>query len=331
MKADAFHHPKMLALKRRLGKDHPSTFGIVSSILWFAGQYAIDGNLAKYTPEHICSVIDYPGDPDALFAALIEVGWLDKRGKKLIVHDWSEHADDRVQLKVARARIRFADGKMPKMSRLAQDERSAIVAHYESKGDPCTRRVHGKRTAGTPSSPLLSSPVLPTPDLSCPVPPHPVPPGEAAPVAGGDGTATEQAAAEKVTFESRGLDGRSGSENKNLRERLEIEQLLRRVGVNGQAPIQAMRRPDITLERVKAEIADIERDATVENLPAVLVKRLGLAGAKQVDGAPLATVMPALARKHGLTAADERRAAKRAKEFSEPDEPLPNPLAEVKA
>src|SRR5437868_4492388 len=110
MKDATFEHPKTIQLAERLGIPVYATLGLLACLWRFTGRYALQGDIGRWSNQAIAAAIPgWQGDPGELVAALADVGWLDSSDRhRLIVHDWSEHAEDFYQAKLARACQFFA-------------------------------------------------------------------------------------------------------------------------------------------------------------------------------------------------------------------------------
>jgi hypothetical protein len=82
------NHPKTKKLIRRLGDQ--GAWYLVRLILWTASTHS-DGDLSGMSVEDIELAIDWPNNPGAFVAALLEVGFLDGTQGNLKFHGWSEH------------------------------------------------------------------------------------------------------------------------------------------------------------------------------------------------------------------------------------------------
>ena len=63
---------------------------------------------------------------------------------RLVIHDWWDHCEDRVHMKMARARKFFVDSRVPKLARLPVFERKQAHAFYTAcaqMNDPCAQTV----------------------------------------------------------------------------------------------------------------------------------------------------------------------------------------------
>jgi hypothetical protein len=124
--------------------DKPAAVGILECLWHFTAHHAPDGRVGKYPPGVVAASIGHSGDPLRLFQALEECGWLDQTGRGWVVHDWADHCDDAVHMRLARAGLRFADGRMPGMARLSAGERKAALARYQGEQSaPCVESGGG--------------------------------------------------------------------------------------------------------------------------------------------------------------------------------------------
>jgi len=124
MKREAMTHTKMKRLCRRFNMAQWQGVGVLESLWHLTARETPRGNLGKLSDEDIALAIDYRGDEGQLITALVDSGWLDRDGaERLVVHDWADHADDAVHMRLARNREFFVGGKPPKISRLTGRER----------------------------------------------------------------------------------------------------------------------------------------------------------------------------------------------------------------
>jgi hypothetical protein len=66
--------------------------------------------------------------PEELVAALVKAELLETHDiYRLIVHDWSNHSDDTTDARLARQGQRYADGSIPRMTRLSNQERKSLI------------------------------------------------------------------------------------------------------------------------------------------------------------------------------------------------------------
>lgn len=147
MKREAIGHTKMRRLCRTLGIRQYAAVGIMETLWLTTGREAPSGDIGKLSDEDIADAIGWNDDPDLLISALVNCGWLDEDEQhRLLVHDWPEHCDDTVHVKLARARKLFANGTVPKISRLPKDERDQAQKDFESAVEvfrKCNESFHG--------------------------------------------------------------------------------------------------------------------------------------------------------------------------------------------
>lgn len=160
MKRGAPEHPKMADLARRLNVPRYVAVGVMECLWHWAAKYAPAGDVGKWGAAGLAEGLEWEGSADALVAALVGSRFVEDHPEHgLVIHDWSEHADDAVQLAMARAGKRFWDGAKPRMSRLGKNERAACESKY-------AQHTHGVRTQNAPThappSPPLPSPPLPS-------------------------------------------------------------------------------------------------------------------------------------------------------------------------
>jgi len=133
MKREAVLHTKMKRLCRRLDIPTYQAVGILESVWHLTARETPRGDIGKLTDEDIALAIDYRGDEVKMIEALVSAGWLDRDAvERLVVHDWADHADDAVHMKLARACAFFAGGHAPKYARLSGKERDCAEKFYSS-------------------------------------------------------------------------------------------------------------------------------------------------------------------------------------------------------
>lgn len=170
MKQDAPDHPKIIELAQTLGVRMYAARGLAESLWKFAAKYAKQGDVGRRSDAVIAKFIDWPfEDIGTLLNAFVSVRLLDRHeAYRLVVHNWPKHCEDAVHLSLARDRLYFADGSMPKLKRLSIKEREPIEADYrrmeeESCGhkkrtDLWPQKTH-YHTTPSPSSPSHATPM----------------------------------------------------------------------------------------------------------------------------------------------------------------------------
>lgn len=128
MMRQALNHSKMKRLCRRMDIPQWQGVGLLESIWHLTARETPRGDIGKLSDEDIALAIDYHGDETKLIEALASAGWLDRHPEaRLVVHDWHEHADDSVNMRLARARQFFVTGQSPKLSKLPGRERQSAA------------------------------------------------------------------------------------------------------------------------------------------------------------------------------------------------------------
>lgn len=132
MKAGTDRKAKFRQLQRDLKLPRYAAVGLLQSIWDFAAVNTPAGDLGRFSDEDIALDIEYEGSPDELIEALVNRRWLDRcDDHRLVIHDWPDHCEDGIHLRLAREGKVFADGRIPKLTRLSKEERGAIELHYK--------------------------------------------------------------------------------------------------------------------------------------------------------------------------------------------------------
>lgn len=113
-------HRKVARLSRTLNVELPHAFGLVCALFDIAADQCPDGDVTKLcrNPRELAEEMRTEIQPELLIAGLASAGWLDELPDGgYYVHDWHEHAEDRVHLRLARAGKPFANGATSKRAR----------------------------------------------------------------------------------------------------------------------------------------------------------------------------------------------------------------------
>lgn len=103
MKRGAVESPKVRRLSKRLGVGLASTVGHLELLWHFTARQSPAGDVGRWTDDEIAEACDWDGDPAWFVDALVIARWLDPcPAHRLIVHDWSEHADDALRKSMRR-------------------------------------------------------------------------------------------------------------------------------------------------------------------------------------------------------------------------------------
>jgi hypothetical protein len=127
----------MKRLCRRLSIPTYEAVGLLESLWHLCARETPRGDIGKLSDDDIGIGIDYRGEAADMLAALVDCRWLDAHPQhRLLIHDWPDHCDDSVNMKLARAKQFFADGRPPKLTRLGAAEKEAAAQFYTATPDP---------------------------------------------------------------------------------------------------------------------------------------------------------------------------------------------------
>ena len=98
----AFDHPKFRGLAQSLGVPRYRVVGILECLWHFTARFAPQGDIGRFTNQQIGEWLEFE-DHDNLVESLCKNGWIDRcQEKRLVVHDWGQHADEAVKKKLKR-------------------------------------------------------------------------------------------------------------------------------------------------------------------------------------------------------------------------------------
>ena len=83
---------KFKKFRRSLDISIKESLGILHLLWHHVMELAEDGNITKWDAEDIADYCDYSGDPEKLYKALLNNGFIDIKNNRKIVHDWWEHS-----------------------------------------------------------------------------------------------------------------------------------------------------------------------------------------------------------------------------------------------
>ena len=176
LKREAIDHTKLKRLCRRLKIPVYVAVGILETLWHVTAKQTPRGDIGKLSDEEIAIGLDYPEtDLPGLLAALIDCGWIDPDPTfRLVIHDWPEHADDAVHMRLARHRQTFAVGVTPKTTRLPKWEREEADNFFgvvrTDSGNVRTKH----NSVHTPDSLRVTTSAPPEPEpRQSPAPPEP--------------------------------------------------------------------------------------------------------------------------------------------------------------
>lgn len=140
MKRNTIRHWKVAKLAELLSIRRAEAVGLLHALWEFVGDQAPTGEISAIPFSHIARESLWEGDPEAFERALLGAKLLDNHNSTLRVHDWPDHCEDMIHMRLARKGERFANGQVPNLARFGKDERAKVEALYET---------HKKRTART--------------------------------------------------------------------------------------------------------------------------------------------------------------------------------------
>jgi hypothetical protein len=109
VKIGAIDHPKLYDLAARLDVNRPAAIGYLQLLWYFTAQHAVQGNVGKWTDAAIAKACDWEGDPVKFIGAMVAAHWIDADPThRLLIHDWADHAEQWVKLKLQKNKLEFA-------------------------------------------------------------------------------------------------------------------------------------------------------------------------------------------------------------------------------
>jgi hypothetical protein len=133
----ALTHRKTRKLALLLGIDPPHALGLMEALWHATADTAPNGGIGRISDEDMAMAIFYSGDARALVAAMVNAGFLDRDDRyRLIVHNWHRRCDDAVDNRLARSLQLYANGAMPRMTKLSKKEREELLAQMNAPPAP---------------------------------------------------------------------------------------------------------------------------------------------------------------------------------------------------
>jgi len=132
---DHLKHGRLLAALGIESLGHWASVGIVESIWKFTARHAPRGDIGRCTPGEISRELGWTmTEPQHLLDCLVQAGWLEQHAEHgHVVHDWADHCEDFVHMRLARALEYFADGTRPKITKGTKKESAQIKRAYDLK------------------------------------------------------------------------------------------------------------------------------------------------------------------------------------------------------
>jgi hypothetical protein len=158
-------HPKLDRLCEILDIEDINAVGILHYLWWWSIDYAVDGNISKYTPGQIAKAAHWKGDRKVFLPALVAAGFVDEGEDGHHIHDWFDFCGTLVEKRLDRS----------------ENSRNAARSKWDKH-----RKQREKSTLGTESIPETShtspvrmptnQPTVPTvPTLRAPAPANDTP------------------------------------------------------------------------------------------------------------------------------------------------------------
>lgn len=117
-------HRRTRRIKTVLGIDTPTAVGHMCLLWLWALDNAEDGSIGGMLNQEIADVCEYKGDADKFVDALVEAGYIIRKGDDMILHDWADYCgrlmDKREQNRLRQQRYRDKHRQEPRQPRPEQ-------------------------------------------------------------------------------------------------------------------------------------------------------------------------------------------------------------------
>jgi len=137
MKRGTPKHPKVYDLCERLNCDRPTALGYLELLWHFTAEFCPQGDIGRFSDKRIEGAVEWVGrgkQSGKLIEALIEVGFVDVDAEvRLLIHDWSDHADESVRKRLQRAGLSFHE-LTPKVTGQSPDTDGIMSASLADSG-----------------------------------------------------------------------------------------------------------------------------------------------------------------------------------------------------
>lgn len=148
MKVGTHNHVKMKRLKRLLGVPLYRAVGILECLWLMCSECCDEGDIGKFSDDEIADYLEWDGDVSELVRCLSDAGWIDPDDdRRLVVHDWFDHAPEYIRERVRKRRARGAKQRIQR-------------TYGRSKSDN-----NGHRRDKTPHVPSIPNPTNPNPTI----------------------------------------------------------------------------------------------------------------------------------------------------------------------
>ena len=130
----ALNHRKTRKLARLLGIPASYALGVMEALWHTTATQAPTGAIGRLSNEDIADQLGITENVDDLIAAIVEAGFLDEsRTHRLIVHDWHVHSDNTLDAALFRKGQRYANGSIPRGSKLSEKEYDKLYAEFYAR------------------------------------------------------------------------------------------------------------------------------------------------------------------------------------------------------
>lgn len=121
-KRGTLNHRRTRRLARALGLPQYAAMGLMEAVWHVTAERTPRGDVGHMSDEDLAEEVLWERDPAELVAALLAAGVLETHPEyRLAVHGWSEHADNAIRHKLARAHQTFWDGRPPYKTKPAKE------------------------------------------------------------------------------------------------------------------------------------------------------------------------------------------------------------------
>lgn len=95
-------HPKLLSACQTLACEKALMIGHLHILWWWCMDYALDGDLSRYSNAQIADACGWRRDHDSFIGALVNAGFIDQDGDKKAIHDWFDFCGEIVKKRLER-------------------------------------------------------------------------------------------------------------------------------------------------------------------------------------------------------------------------------------
>lgn len=100
------HHPKLSAVCRTLSAKRSHMAGHLHFLWWWCMDYALDGDLTKYSKQQIADAAEWESDASTFVDALVSSGFIDVDKESMKIHDWIEFCGELILKRLDRRKAK---------------------------------------------------------------------------------------------------------------------------------------------------------------------------------------------------------------------------------